>query len=204
MRVVDREKYSEIVEVINDYFFENGRSPSVRDIADAAKMTIPRAARYLEWMGEEEIIEYDKGTPRSATTETIRKAKCGHKPIPIVGTIACGTPALAEVNIESYMTVSTELLGRGEYYFLKASGDSMIGAGIDDGDLVLIKYQEEAWGGQIVVACTEDGETTLKRYYKDDTLRLIRLSPENKAMEDVLVKECRIQGIALKVIKNLN
>lgn len=80
-------------------------------------------------------------------------------------------------------------MGRGDYYFLKASGNSMIEAGIDDGDLVLVKQQEEANNGQIVVILTEEGENTLKIYYRDDNLKMIRLRPENKTMKDILVKE---------------
>ncbi|MCL2861064.1 MAG: transcriptional repressor LexA [Firmicutes bacterium] len=203
MRIRNKEKYNEIIEAINDLFFDSGQIPSIREIGDAVRMPIGSLMRYLGWLREDGLIEYDDGKYRGITTDIIRKAKCGHKPIPIVGTIACGTPALAEENIDSYISISTEFLGRGQYFFLRASGESMIEAGIDDGDLVLIKQQEHAWDGQIVVALTEDGETTLKRFYRDDKLKMIRLRPENSEMEDVLVRECQIQGIAIKVIKDL-
>ena len=204
MRVRDTKKYKEIVEAINDCFFETGQSPSIREIAAAVKLPLATLRRYLVWMSEEGIIDYDEKKYRSVATATTRKAKrSGIKHIPIVGSIACGTPVLAEENIDGYVAMSTEFLGRGQYYFLRASGKSMIEAGIDNGDLVLVKQQESARNGDIVVALTGDEENTLKRYYRDDAKRLIRLSPENSAMEDIYVKECRIQGVAVKVLKDL-
>ncbi|MCL2369697.1 MAG: transcriptional repressor LexA [Firmicutes bacterium] len=203
MRTINREKFEEIEGAINEWFFDTGQAPSARELAEAVEMSASNVVRYLELMGKEGIIEYDGGKSRGAVTTAIKKAKCGSKCIPIVGSIACGTPVLAEENIDSYITISTELLGRGNYYFLRASGESMIEAGIDDGDLVLVKQQEEADDGQIIVALTEDGENTLKRYYRDDKRQMICLHPENSTMEDIYVKECRIQGVALKVIKDL-
>lgn len=203
MRTRDTEKYNEIIETINDLFFENGQVPSTREIGEAIGMPNGTLMRYLNWMREEGMIDFDDGKARSIMTDVIRKSKVKSKPIPIVGSIACGTPALAEENIDSYISLSTEFLGRGQCFFLRASGESMINAGIDDGDLVLIKQQQSAWDGQIVVALTEDGETTLKRFYRDDKLKKIRLRPENDSMEDILVESCQIQGVAIKVIKDL-
>jgi len=203
MRQRDKEKYSEIIEAINELFFDSGQAPTVREVGEAVDMPAATMLRYLRDMRDEGLIDYDDKQYRSIRTAAIRKARCGSKCIPIVGSIACGTPALAEQNIDSYITISTEFLGRGDYYFLKAEGDSMINAGIDEGDLVLVRHQEEAQDGQIVVVLTEEGENTLKRYYRDDQRQMIRLCPENNAMQDILVKECRIQGVALKVIKDL-
>ena len=203
MRVRDKNKYKEITEFVDDYFLENARPPNLREIAEAVKMPTSTVRRYLVWMAEEGIVDYDGGQSRGVSTDTVKKARGGARSVPVVGSIACGTPALAEENIESYITVSTELTGRGEFYFLKASGDSMIKAGIDSGDLVLIKKQEEAYNGDIAVALVDGQETTLKRYYKDDGLRMIRLVAENDTVPDILTRDCRVQGIAIKVIKDL-
>jgi repressor LexA len=203
MRVIDIEKYGEIVEFIDDYFLNSGQPPNVREVAAAVGMTATRAARYLRCMGEAGVIEYDAGKQRGAITEKMKKTRCGSRCIPVVGSIACGTPATAEENIDRYISVSTEFLEHGRYYFLRASGDSMIDVGIDDGDLVLIREQEEAEDGQIVVALTPDGESTLKRFYRDMTRRMIRLHPENGKIKDIFVKDCRVQGVAIKVIKDL-
>ena len=122
--------------------------------------------------------------------------------LPIVGDIACGTPILAEENIESYLTISGDFLGTGNFFVLKASGSSMINAGINDGDYVVVRQQNSADEGQIVVALVDD-EATLKRYYRDDKQKKIRLHPENDNMDDMYFDNIEIQGIAVKVIKDL-
>ena len=203
MRTQDTNKYGKIVDFINEYFLENGQSPNIREIGVELGMTSMSSVRYLRRMAEEGIIEYEDGKQRGASTELTRSARWGSRCIPRIGRIACGTPALAEENIDGYISISTEFIGRGKYYFLHASGDSMTEAGIDDGDLVLVRYQEDANDGQIVVALTEDGENTLKRFYRDEKKRMIRLHPDNSDMEDIWVKECKIQGVAIKVIKDL-
>ena len=101
------------------------------------------------------------------------------------------------------MTISGDFLGAGNYFVLMAKGESMINAGIDDGDYVVIRQQPSAEEGQIVVAMVEDGEATLKRYYKDKRRKKVRLHPENDEMEDMFFDSIEIQGVAVKVIKNL-
>ena len=123
--------------------------------------------------------------------------------IPIVGEIACGSPILAEENIESYLTISGSFLGDGEYFALIAYGDSMINAGIDDGDYVVIRKQSFANEGQIVVAMVNGGDCTLKRYYLEREKKRIRLHPENDDMADMYFSNIAIQGVAVKVIKNI-
>ena len=100
------------------------------------------------------------------------------------------------------MRLPISLFSSGDFYLLRASGDSMIKVGICDGDLVLVRRQNHADDGQIVVALMED-EATLKRYYREPQNRRIRLHPENDSMEDIYVDNCAIQGVAVKVIKNL-
>ena len=104
--------------------------------------------------------------------------------------------------IERYFRLPASLIGSGEFYFLRAFGDSMIEAGISEGDLVLVRRQETARPGQIVVALVGD-ETTLKRFYPEPEKRRIRLHPENRELEDLYVENCSIQGIAVKVLKDL-
>ena len=121
---------------------------------------------------------------------------------PILGSIACGIPKFAEENIEEYVKLPVSLFGSGDFFILKAYGDSMIESGIADGDLVLIRQQNSAEEGQIVVALVED-EATLKRYYPEPKQHRIRLHPENSQMDDIYVDNCEIQGIAVKVLKDL-
>ena len=105
-------------------------------------------------------------------------------------------------HVEEYFRLPVSLVGHGDFYFLRAFGESMIDAGIEEGDLVLIRHQNTARPGEIVVALV-DGETTLKRFYPEPSHQRIRLHPENTSMEDIYVQDCQIQGIAVKVLKDL-
>ena len=121
---------------------------------------------------------------------------------PILGKVSCGVPKFAEENIEEYVRLPVALFGRGQFFILRANGDSMIEADINDGDLVLIRQQNYADEGQIVVALMDD-EATLKRYYPEPENQRIRLHPENCQMDDIFVSDCIIQGVAVKVLKDL-
>ena len=100
------------------------------------------------------------------------------------------------------MRLPVALFGRGQFFILRANGASMIEADINDGDLVLIRQQNYADEGQIVVALMDD-EATLKRYYPEPENQRIRLHPENSQMDDIYVSDCIIQGVAVKVLKDL-
>ena len=133
---------------------------------------------------------------------TSTKTKAAAIRVPVLGTIACGIPKFAEENIEDYVRLPVALFGKGNFFILRAYGDSMIEAGIDNGDLVLIRQQNYADEGQIVVALMED-EATLKRFYPEPKKHRIRLHPENSRMDDIYVDNCEIQGVAVKVLKDL-
>ena len=112
---------------------------------------------------------------------------------------------LADVEeyVEDYVPLPVSIFGRGELYILRASGDSMIDAGISDGDLVVVRKTTEAHDGDIVVALTEETGTTLKRLRHDMDSGRVILHPENPSMQDMLFDSIAVQGVAVKVIKNL-
>ena len=139
---------------------------------------------------------------RSYVTDTSRRARRDFVRVPILGEVACGLPRFAEENIVDYVQLPSSLFGNGDFYMLRASGYSMIDVGISSGDYVLIRRQNTAEPGEIVVALVED-EATLKRYYPEPERRRIRLHPENRVMDDIYVSDCEIQGIAVKVLKDL-
>ena len=145
------------------------------------------------------MIEYDH---KSITTEKTQKTRFATADVPLIGSVSCGAPLLEEEYIQCYVSLPTELFGNGKFYLLKANGNSMIEAGISPGDLVLVRKQSEATDGDIVVALVAN-ENTLKRYFVDKENQKIRLHPENKTMKDIIVSDCKIQGVAVKVIKNL-
>jgi len=196
MRSKRAENFAGILRFIETYRDGWGRSPSLREIAGATGLSAATVSRYLSDLRDRGEIAYDG--VRSIVTRGEGKSVT----VPVLGAVACGIPRLAEENIEDYVRLPAALFGSGSFFLLRASGRSMIGAGIDDGDLVLIRQQSTAEPGEIVVALVDD-EATLKRFYPEPELGIIRLQPENPAMSPIYVDHCILQGVAVKVIKNL-
>lgn len=189
-------KLAEIKRFIDDYISENGYSPALGEIVAATGIAKTTVYRYINNMVDQGELD-SAGRRRLATTDiNMQTVK-----IPVLGRIACGIPKFAEENIEEYVRLPVSMFGKGDFFILRAYGDSMIGAGINDNDLVLIRKQNTANTGQIVVALTGEDEATLKRFYQENGH--IRLHPENPAFDDLVFKSCEIQGIAVKVIKDL-
>ena len=136
------------------------------------------------------------------TTAYLLGAEEETTPVHLLGSIACGPFNFGEENILETYQFPTSFTGKGEFFLLRTFGESMIDAGIGPGDLVLIRQQNTANAGDIVVVSVGD-ETTLKRYYPEPAKGRIRLHPENENMEDIYVKACIIQGVAVNVIKDL-
>lgn len=201
MRVKDKEKFSKIESFIDDYQEEYGVSPTTRDIAEGTGLGLGTVSRYLQEMRENGTISYSGHS--GFVTRKMKKFRERIQMVPVLGAVSCGVPKFAESNIEEYIPLPVSLFGRGDFYLLHASGDSMIEAGIDDGDLVLIRHQNTADPGQIVVALMED-EATLKRYYPQPQYHRVKLHPENREMNDIYVDDCIIQGVAVNVLKDLN
>lgn len=199
MRTKSIELMKQICKFAENFILDNNRSPSTTEIADEFRIARGTAYRYLVDMNERKLIEYDG---HSIQTEVTLKYKSKRSQAAIVGSIPCGSPQYEEEHIEAYVSLPESIFGSGEFYILRASGNSMIEAGIDDGDLVVIKKQKTANEGDIVVALV-DGQNTLKRYYIDRRKRRVRLHPENSEMKDLYVNECEIQGVAQHVIKAL-
>ena len=188
-----------IQEFIENYYMQNRHSPSTTEIAETLGIARGTAYKYLVAMRENGMIQYDG---ESISTDKTEKIDVELTSVTILGSVSCGIPQLEEEYAEGFVSLPVSMFGKGDFFFLRANGDSMIDAGIDDGDLVLIRKQSEAKEGQIVVALVEN-ENTLKRFYKDEENQCIRLHPENKKMTDIIVPNCKIQGVAVKVIKSL-
>lgn len=129
-------------------------------------------------------------------------ARKGHLLIPVYGEIHCGEPNFLDDSLMGHLEIPDNMLGDGEYFALRAKGDSMTGAGVHAGDLVIVKRQGFAEESQIVVAYV-DGETTLKRFYKKSDQQLIELRPENDNYQTIYTSNCTILGVAVKIIKDL-
>lgn len=200
-----KRKNPETMERIRDFiescFFDRGRSPSTTEIGEAVGIARGTAYKYLVAMRDKGLISYEDG---NASTKRMQMVTTDVNPTASVsGFVPCGSPQMIEASVEEYVPLPVSIFGNGELFIVRASRDSMIEAGIDDGDLVVVRKQQTARNGDIVVALVNN-ENTLKRYYRDDELHCIRLHPENSTMEDILVYgECYIQGVAQQVIKNL-
>ena len=188
----------QIMEYIDDYYSKHCSSPSVRTIAAGVGTSKSTVQRYLVAMNEDGMLSYDG---KELIIDKIRKTNKSTVNVAVVGSIACGITNLAEENIEEYVSLPKSMFGEGEFIILRANGESMVDAGIETGDLVVIRKQSCAEDGQIVVALVDD-EATLKRLYRDN--EKIRLHPENKDMDDIIADDCIIQGVAVKVIKDIH
>ena len=187
-------------EFIDEYIEKNQTAPTLKEIAAGVELPLSTVGRYVSYMREQGVIDYEGH--RSITTRQGKKMNSESVKVPVLGNVSCGVPKLAIENIEEYVRLPVALFGRGDFFILRANGDSMIEAGIEDGDFVLIREQNYADPGQIVAALMDD-EATLKRFYPEPEKRRFRLHPENSALKDIYVKECIIQGIAVKVLKDL-
>lgn len=198
---INTELLGRIKEFAEKYYMTFGQSPTVREIAVEVGVGKSTVQRYLERLRDSGEIEYDGR--RGIRTELTEKVNTETVNVGLVGQISCGPMTFAEQNITDYFQLPAAMLGTGEFFMLTAHGNSMINAGIDDGDLVVIKRQSTAREGDIVVALLDD-DTTLKRFYKDTKNQCFILHPENDELEDIIVQgNLIIQGVAVKVIKDL-
>ena len=197
------EKSKIIIDYVNEYYDKYYRSPSLRDIE--AAVGIPRATvgLYLNNLKAEGVIDYD-GKRETIITDYIKSvAQKTTEKLNIVGKIACGNPVTEEETKIGTIDFPIALLGSGEYFVLQAYGDSMIDAGIEENDLVIVRRQSSADYGKIVVAIDENNENTLKRIMFDKKKKRQYLHPENDKYDDIYQNEIKIQGVAVKAIKNL-
>ena len=195
------ETFRRIEEYINTYQKENGMVPSNAELSKGLGLSPATISRYLMQMRKDGVISYSGH--RTIKTRMMQKTMESSVFVPVLGQVACGLPRFAEENIDEYIPLPKSFVGPGEYFLLKAKGDSMIEIGVDDSDLVLIRHQDSAEPGQIVVALVED-EATLKRFYPEPARNRVRLHPENREMNDIYVSNCEIQGVAVKVIKDIH
>ena len=204
MRSKNTAHYSTILNFVNRYFDDVGRSPSTRDIESGTGISRATVQRYLREMCERGEIEYDGH--RGIITEYMRGATEGTSPVLMGNSIPCGMlNEVCDAELES-IRMPTALIGSGEFFLLRARGNSMINAGIDDGDLVLIRKQATAKPGDIIACLYDSALTTLKRYQPEgDTVYLV---PENDTMQPIEIRGSKreklmIQGVATMVMKEL-
>jgi repressor LexA len=193
----------EIFEYVKRYGEEHGYPPTVRDIGKAigltSSSTVHAHLANLEKLG---LLRRDPTKPR-AIEVLVDKAKAAVAPagLPVVGQVAAGRPVLAEENIEEYIPVPQIAGGDEGGFVLRVKGDSMVKAGIFEGDYVIVRPQETAADGEIVVALVED-EATVKRFYREQDH--VRLQPENDALEPIRSRDVQVLGRVVGVCRRVS
>lgn len=194
-------KREEILNYIKDFIDKNGYPPSYREIAKGVNIKSTNSIKkYLDSLEKDNLLTRSESKNRSIDiTDKDARLKQNVIKIPLVGKVAAGIPILAVENLEEEFIISKSLFGTNEELFmLKISGDSMVDIGIDDGDYVVVKKQNYAGNGEIVVAYL-DGYSTVKTYYNDG--KKIRLQPQNPLYSPIYTTECEIIGKVVGSVK---
>ena len=194
-------KQSETLEYIKSQIINKGYPPSVRDICEAVDLKSTSSVHsHLETLEKNGYIRRDPTKPRAIEIidDNFNLTRRELVNVPIVGKVAAGEPILAVENIESYFPVPMEFMPNEQCFMLKVQGDSMINAGIFDGDTIIVEQCQTARNGDMVVALVEDS-ATVKTFYREADH--IRLQPENDTMEPIIVPDCQILGKVFGVFR---
>ncbi len=195
------DKQREILEYIKKEILNKGYPPTVRDICEAVHLKSTSSVHsHLETLEKNGYIRRDPTKPRAIeiVDDSFNLTRREVVNVPMVGRVAAGQPLLAVENIESYFPVPSEFMPNSETFMLKVKGESMINAGIFDGDQILVEQCKDARNGDMVVALVDDS-ATVKTFYKEDGH--IRLQPENDSMEPIIVPDCQILGKVFGVFR---
>ncbi|MDD5899787.1 MAG: transcriptional repressor LexA [Lachnospiraceae bacterium] len=187
-------KQQEILDFMKERILNKGYPPAVREICEAVKLKSTSSVHaHLESLEKNGYIRRDPAKPRAIeiVDDNFNITRREMSYIPVVGTVTAGQPILAVENVESYFPIPTDYLPNAETFMLHVKGDSMINAGIFNGDQILVKKQNYAKNGDFVVALIEDS-VTVKTFYKEDGF--YRLQPENDTMDPIIVNEVEILG----------
>ena len=194
-------KQTEILEYIKECILKKGYPPAVREICAAVHLKSTSSVHsHLETLERNGYIRRDPTKPRTIEIidDSFNLTRREVVNVPLVGTVAAGLPLLAEENIENYFPIPVEMLPNKEVFMLRVKGDSMIEAGIYDGDQVIVERSATAANGEKVVALVEDS-ATVKTFYKEKGH--YRLQPENSSMEPIIVDEVTILGKVIGLIR---
>lgn len=195
------EKQSEILEYIKAQILERGFPPAVREICEAVHLKSTSSVHsHLETLEKNGYIRRDPTKPRAIEIldDAFNLTRREMAQVPIVGRVAAGEPLLAEQNIEDYFPIPVERLPNNQTFLLQVKGESMINAGILNGDYILVEQTPSASNGEVVVALVEDG-ATVKRFFKENGH--YRLQPENDTMDPIIVDEVTIVGKMIGVLR---
>ena len=194
-------KQSEILEYIKNQIVNKGYPPSVRDICEAVHLKSTSSVHaHLETLEKNGYIRRDPTKPRAIEIidDSFNLTRREVVNVPLIGQVAAGQPILAVENITNYFPIPAEFLNNSETFMLNVKGDSMINMGIYDGDMIIVRRQQTADNGEVIVALVDDS-ATVKRFYKEDGH--YRLQPENDFMDPIIVDNVEIVGKVIGLIR---
>ncbi|WP_409346890.1 transcriptional repressor LexA [Paenibacillus sp. MBLB4367] len=197
-----------ILDFIKNEVRDKGYPPSVREIGEAVGLASSSTVHgHLERLEKKGMIRRDPTKPRAIEIiglqdESAANFSFSFTRVPVVGKVTAGMPITATENIEDYFPLPNNVVKDDAVFMLNIVGESMIDAGIHDGDLVIVRQQQTANNGDIVVAMTEDDEATVKTFYKEKDH--IRLQPQNEHMEPIRLKHVSILGKVIGVFRNIH
>ena len=194
-------KQLEILEYIKSQILERGFPPAVREICEAVSLKSTLSVHsHLETLEKNGYIRRDPTKPRAIEIldDTFNLTRREVVNVPLIGRVAAGEPLLAQENIENYFPIPMEFMPNKQTFLLTVKGESMINAGILDGDMVLVEQAQTADNGDMVVALIEDG-ATVKTFYREEGV--CRLQPENDYMDPIIVKDVSILGKVIGVFR---
>ncbi|MBB6669161.1 transcriptional repressor LexA [Cohnella nanjingensis] len=196
-----------ILDFIKNEVREKGYPPSVREIGEAVGLASSSTVHgHLDRLEKKGLIRRDPTKPRAieitdGEDDPIVQFAHSVRQVPLVGKVTAGMPITATENIEDYFPLPAQMVGDQTVFMLSVSGESMIEAGIHDGDYVIVRQQPTANNGEIVVAMTEEDEATVKTFYKERDH--FRLQPENSAMEPIRLDKVSILGKVIGLIRSI-
>ena len=194
-------KQREILEVIKAEILNRGYPPTVRELCDACNLKSTSSVHsHLETLEKNGYIRRDPSKPRAIeiVDDSFNMVRREVVNVPVIGKVAAGQPLLAIQNISEYFPIPAEHMPNAQSFMLRVQGESMINAGILDGDTIIVKQQDTAKNGDMVVALVDDS-ATVKTFYKEDGH--IRLQPENDNMDPIIVENCVILGKVFGVFR---
>jgi len=205
-------RQQEVLEVVEQYMEEHGYPPTVREIGEAIGLTSPSTVHaHLKALEQSGALRRDATKPRAIDLGERRREREARRPepielpgvrmLPMVGAIAAGSPILAEENITEHIAVPEQITASGENFLLAVRGDSMINAGILDGDTVVIRRQEDCADGEIAACLVDGDEATVKRVRRIDGR--VRLDPENDALQPFYPDHVVVMGVVVGVFRRI-